>query len=194
MKRTVGMLLLLGLGVVYLAACDGKNDDKTYGDPEPYDTGGAEDTGTDGWWEDPDDDGDDDKPDDDDDDLENGFDLVVDVDAGTGTFTGDFDAGSGRCEVIGTLVDAAAVSGCGDCSMAMSMTLTSVSVTGDGCGDGSDWDGETMFFGHGLVEIFDWEDVSYHNLYENDEGGGWVEVDGGYSSIDGSIWSISIKW
>ena len=175
-------------------------EDESAGTAATTDTGSAEDR----WWESDEDAGEDEESDEESDDkpddgdfggLTVDFKTVVDLDAGTGTFDFKYDLGEGLCQIKGALVDLVDADGCLDCTIAKSMTLDSVTVLGDDCGTSSDWEGEVQTFGQGSTEVYEYEGTQYYTLYELDpeEGDDWEEVDGGYSTTDGSKWTFNMK-
>jgi hypothetical protein len=159
------------------------------------------DTGSDsdGWWEEPggEEEGDDEGDDDDDDDDDGGdddegveYDGFVDLNAGSGMF----DLRLYGCTISGTFVDVVALESCSDCSFAMSMTVDSVSIdAGEDCDYFLAWEGETESFGQGTGEVGEFCGSTYYNLYEFEEGEGWVEVEDGYSTATDSTWSFGVK-
>lgn len=151
-------------------------------------------TGSDGWWEEEGGEGGDDDDEweyDDDDDDEGEYDAFVDLNAGSGMF----DLLIYGCTISGTFVDVVALETCSDCSFAMSMTVGSVSIdSGEDCDYVLAWEGETESYGQGTVEVMEFGGSTYYNFYEFEEGEGWIDVDGGYSSATDSIWSFGIQW
>lgn len=132
----------------------------------------------------------------DDDDEKQGFEATVDLDAGTGMYSMNFETLTEYCEISGNLTDLASVDTCADCSMAMSMTVTDiVAHEGEDCDGALDAEGRTVYFGQGTDELFEYDGTTYYALIEYDEeAGGWMHMDEGVSWITGSIWSFGFQW
>ena len=128
------------------------------------------------------------KPDDAEDALEDSFEVELDLETGQGSFGVDFT----DCRLRGEIVDGTEATPCSDCSMAMSMKIGSVSIEeASGCGDFMDSGSDALTYGHGTEELFEFEGVKLHALFEQVDGE-WSVVDDGYSIVIDTKWIIAI--
>jgi len=127
-------------------------------------------------------------PDTDEDQLEDSFEIELNLETGEGSFGVD----SPDCRLRGEIVEGTEVTPCADCSLARSMKIGSVSIEeASGCGEFMSSGSGTMTYGHGTEELFEFEGVKLHALYEQVDGE-WSLVDDGFSIVIDTTWIVSI--
>ena len=120
--------------------------------------------------------------------MEDSFEIELNLETGEGSFGVDFT----DCRIRGEIVDGTEATPCADCSLARSMKIGSLSIEeAAGCGEFMNSGSDTMTYGHGTEELFEFDGISMHTLFEQVDGE-WSTVADGYSIVIDTSWIIVI--